>query len=140
MRIGDLARAAGVGVETVRYYQRRQLVRVPLKPAGATRRYSETDLVRLQFIRRAQALGLSLSEIRALLRQSRADCDDAQAVARTKLAVVRDKLADLQRLAAALEAVLAQCAGRGPYDGCPIIATLAGSAIGVGPGAGNRRS
>jgi MerR family mercuric resistance operon transcriptional regulator len=140
MKIGDLARAAGIGVETVRYYQRRQLVRVPVKPAGATRTYAAADLARLRFIRRAQALGLSLSEIRALLRLSRTDCEDAQAVARTKLTLVRDKLADLQRLAETLESVLAQCARRDSSDGCPIIATLGGSDAGSGSGSASRRA
>lgn len=124
MRIGELAQAAGIGVETVRYYQRERLVRVPPKPAGGARSYSDTDVTRLRFIRRAQQLGFSLTEIRALLRLSLTDCADAQVVARAKLSLVRDKLADLQRLATVLEGVLTQCERRGPYDGCPIIATL----------------
>lgn len=112
---------AGVGVETVRYYQRLGLVRVPVKPAGGTRRYGDEDLVRLRGIRRAQQLGFALADVRTLLQLSPAACDDAQAVARQTLTQVREAMDDLRRLAAALEAALARCAGRGAAEDCPII-------------------
>lgn len=121
MKIGELARMAGVGVETVRYYQRLGLVRMPVKPAGGTRRYADDDLVRLRAIRRAQQLGFALADIRTLLQLSPTACGDAQAVARQTLTQVREAMDDLQRLAAALEAALARCAGRRAAEHCPII-------------------
>jgi Hg(II)-responsive transcriptional regulator len=125
VRIGDLARGAGVGVETVRFYQRRGLLSTPPKPSRGTRSYSAGDVARIRFIRRAQQLGFSLDEIAALLKLSRTDCADVRALAQGKLALVHEKIADLTRLAAVLDEVIARCARRRPYDGCPIIDTLA---------------
>jgi MerR family mercuric resistance operon transcriptional regulator len=65
--IGQLAKAAGVNVETVRYYQRRKLMAEPNRPPGDTRRYSGADAERLRYIKGAQRLGFSLSEVRELL-------------------------------------------------------------------------
>ncbi len=124
MRIGDLARTAGVGVETVRFYQRRRLLRTPLRPDRGTRAYSPTDLARLRFIRRAQQLGFSLDEIVVLLELSERDCANVQVVARRKLAAVREKITDLTRLAGALQDVVSRCERRKPRDSCPIIQTL----------------
>lgn len=126
MRISGLARASGVGVETVRYYQRLGLLGTPEKPQGGFRSYDESDLIRLRFIRRAQQLGFSLEEIASLLRLSAADCDDVQTLAVRKLGLVQDKIRDLTRMAGVLEEVLSQCRARKPHEGCPIIETLTG--------------
>jgi len=67
MRIGELAKSVDVNVETIRYYQRIGLLELPQKPYGGTRYYSSEDLKRLRFIRRAQQIGFSLEDIRALL-------------------------------------------------------------------------
>ncbi|MBM3358751.1 MAG: MerR family transcriptional regulator [Betaproteobacteria bacterium] len=127
MRIGDLAKLAGVGVETVRYYQRIKLLKTPAKPYRGIRNYSRDDLARLQFIRRAQQLGFSLEEIAALLRLSRADCANVQSLARRKLDLVQAKLDDLSRMSKVLEDVLVRCSRRKPHEGCPIIETLSKS-------------
>lgn len=126
MRIGELAAQGGVGVETVRYYQRIGLLRTPDKPYGGTRRYTEHDLARLRFIRRAQELGFSLGDIASLLRLSSADCEDVQALASRKLELVHGKLADLRRIEAALAETLGRCRSRRPSAPCPIIQTLTG--------------
>ena len=75
MRIGELAKSVNVNVETVRYYQRIGLLELPQKPYGGTRYYSSEDLKRLRFIRRAQQIGFSLEDIRALLELSSSDCE-----------------------------------------------------------------
>ena len=124
MRIGKLAKSAEVGVETIRYYQRIGLLRTPDKPYGHARTYTEADLARLRFIRRAQRLGFSLEEIANLLKLSAADCDNVQGLARRKLSLVREKIADLSRMAEVLEEALAHCTARKKYEGCPIIESL----------------
>src|SRR5688572_33498510 len=95
--IGGLARAAGVGVETVRYYQRRGLLPEPARPPGEIRRYGEGDLRRLRFIRRAQAAGFTLEQIGELLALDRTD-DRARVreLAQTRVAALDEKIADLK--------------------------------------------
>jgi Hg(II)-responsive transcriptional regulator len=129
MRIGEFAKAAGVGVETVRYYQRIALLPTPGKPHGGTRSYTETDLARLHFVRRAQQLGFSLEEIASLLRLSAANCEDVQALASRKLELVRQKIADLTRMANVLEKTLKRCRSPRIHPGCPIIETLSARRI-----------
>ena len=124
MRIGQLAETAGVGVETVRYYQREGLLRIPDKPAGGVRSYSRSDLNRLRFILRAKTLGFALKDIARLLDLSDADCADVQQLAAEKLEQVRGKMAQLRSMEAALEGTLAQCRERGSARKCPIIESL----------------
>lgn len=120
MTIARLAAAAGVGVETVRYYQRRGLLAVP-PSAGAVRRYGPEDLRRLRFVRRAQAAGFTLEEIGELLALDRTD-DRARvrALATERLAALDAKIAELEQSRAALERLCLTCASgrKGP---CPII-------------------
>src|SRR5260370_37866342 len=85
MRIGELARTVDVNVETIRYYQRIGLVELPEKPYGSMRSYSDQDLQRLRFIRRAQQLGFSLEDIRQLLELSSSDCERVEELAAQKL-------------------------------------------------------
>jgi MerR family mercuric resistance operon transcriptional regulator len=127
LSIGTLARRAGVNVETVRYYQRRGLMRTPPKPRGGIRRYGEDDLARLRFIRRAKALGFSLADIRALLQLNDdaadpAACRAVRAIAEEKLADVRQRIHDLSIMADQLKILIAECAsGR---SRCAIIQSL----------------
>lgn len=119
--IGGLARAAGVGVETVRYYQRRGLLPEPARPAGEIRRYGEEDLRRLRFIRSAQAAGFTLTEIGELLELSAAeDRARARALAQARVSALDEKIAELQEARAALAGLAEECAGKrgGP---CPIL-------------------
>lgn len=125
LTIGALAKACAVGIETVRYYQRRGLLETPRRPPGSVRRYGEETARRLRFIRRAQALGFTLGEIAELLRLERmSDCGGARRLASARLADVEAKLADLERMRSALRRLVRACAaGRDPR-GCPIIGSL----------------
>src|SRR5712691_6953489 len=110
LTIGRLARAAGVHVETVRYYQRRGLIAVPPRPTGSVRYYPQTAVGQLRFIKRAQDIGFSLSEIKQLLRLQRTPgCRDARQLAATKLTTVEKRIADLERAREALRQLVGQC-------------------------------
>ncbi len=127
MTIGRLAKASGVGVETVRYYQRRELLPVPAVGAGAFRVYPPMLVDRIRFIKRAQQLGLSLDEIVALLRME--DGKDRKAirdVAQDKLTRIREKINDLQKMESVLMQLICECEVTGKAQPCPIIAALAG--------------
>ncbi len=125
--IGGLAKAAGVGVETVRYYQRRGLLPEPARPPGEVRRYSDDDVRRLRFIRRAQAAGFTLEEIGELLALDRTD-DRARVreLAAERLAALDTRIAELDRARAALERLRSACAS-GKKGPCPIIAAFDGA-------------
>jgi MerR family mercuric resistance operon transcriptional regulator len=124
MTIGALARTAGVHVETVRYYQRRGLLEQPKRESGSVRRYEENAVKRLRFVRRAQALGFTLEEIKALIKLGETpSCRGARELAARKLAMVNARLADLRRMEATLRALLAQC-DTGRARRCPIIDDL----------------
>jgi MerR family mercuric resistance operon transcriptional regulator len=127
LTIGKVARAAGVSVETVRYYQRSGLVPQPKRPLGSVRRYPEETVARLRFIRRAQELGFTLAEIRRLLAlNDPQSCGKARSLAAEKAALVRARIADLERMRGALDSLISRCdAARGKVA-CPIIQTLAG--------------
>lgn len=125
MTIGGLASTAGVGIETIRFYQRKGLVAEPAKPLGGIRRYEATDVRRVRFIKSAQGLGFSLDEIDGLLKlEDGAHCDEARTLAEHKLADVRRKLADLVRIESVLAALVAQCCTATGEVKCPLIASL----------------
>lgn len=127
LTIGKVARAAGVNVETVRYYQRRGLVPEPPRAAGSVRRYSPDTVARLRFIKRAQGLGFTLGEIRRLIALGDPhSCARARALAADKLALVRSRIADLERVRRVLESLLNRCDAVRGTVACPIIQTLAG--------------
>ena len=122
--IGRLARAADVGVETVRYYQQRKLLPVPATQ-GSFRRYDEGLVQRIRFIKRAQELGFALEEIRELLRLN--DGTDRRAIRRistARLNQIEDKLTDLNRMRKALKHLIAECESAETSRPCPIIETL----------------
>ena len=123
--IGQLARAAAVNVETVRYYQRIGLLSMPRRDVGSIRRYLADDLKRIRFIRRAQKLGFSLDEVALLLGLSDGKhCRETRALAEKKLAVVEEKIADLEAIKKALEGLVAKCAQGSRGCGCPVIDAL----------------
>lgn len=125
LTIGVLAEAAGVGVETIRFYQRRGLLREPPRPPGGIRRYRHADVARVRFIKRGQALGFRLDEIADLLRLADGThCDAARAIASDKLIGVREKLAQLRRIERELAALVKACAASGSEVACPLIETL----------------
>ena len=124
MRIGELARSVDVNVETIRYYQRIGLLQLPPKPFGGMRSYSEEDLQRLRFIRRAQQLGFSLEDIGELLELSSFDCERVEKLAAEKLSQVRTRLRQLRKIESILSKTVDQCARRKGNQPCPTIETL----------------
>lgn len=124
--IARLAAAAGVHIETVRYYQRRGLVPEPARPAGGIRRYGETDAERLRFIRRAQAMGFSLTEIESLLElQTRRSCRATRVLAAAKLEDVDARISELRRLRKVLAELVARCDANERDTSCPVMDRLA---------------
>ena len=119
--IGALARAADVGVETVRYYQRRGLLPEPARPPGEVRRYGADDVKKLKFIRSAQAAGFTLAEIGELIALDASD-DRARAreLAQARVAAIDGKIAELREARDALAGLASDCASKrgGP---CPIL-------------------
>ena len=125
LAIGALAAAAGVNVETIRFYQRKGLLREPPRPRGGIRHYGAADLARVRFIKAAQRLGFSLAEVAELLRlEEGTGCEEARSLAEEKLSDVRAKLADLRGIEAALAELVARCASAGGQVACPLIASL----------------
>ena len=125
LSIGRFAKAAGVKVETIRYYQRQGLLREPERPLGGIRRYGETDVARLKFIKSAQRLGFSLRQVAQLLRlEDGAHCREAAELAASQLADVRARLTDLARIEATLSMLVERCHSRRGSISCPLIASL----------------
>ena len=123
LTIGKLASAGGVGVETVRYYQRRGLLSEPERTGlyGGVRRYGEADIRRLRFIRSAQAAGFTLEQIAELLAlDARDDRPRARALAREQIAVLDRKIAELTTARDSLGKLAREC-GRGGAGPCPIL-------------------
>ena len=142
MTIGKAARLSGVGVETVRFYERRGLIDQPPTPAnGGFRVYPEPTVERIRFIRQAQELGFSLAEIDALLAlraDPSTDCADVRDHARAKLDEVDRKIAGLEHLRRALAQIIAACPGQGALGACTIMEALAGAGMDAPAGAGPR--
>ncbi|CAJ0794070.1 MAG: Hg(II)-responsive transcriptional regulator [Ralstonia sp.] len=125
LTIGQVAKAANVNVETVRYYQRRGLLREPEKPVSGQRKYSVDDVHRLSFIKRAQVLGFTLEEIGNLLQLEGADCcGDTHDLAVRKLTLIDAKIADLTSMRKALADLVLQCELGNQQGSCPIIQSL----------------
>jgi MerR family transcriptional regulator, mercuric resistance operon regulatory protein len=127
MRIGELPKSVDVNVETIRYYQRIGLLGLPQKPYGGTRSYSGQDLRTLRFIRRAQQIGFSLEDIRALLELSSSDCKQVGKLVTEKLNLVHAKVGQLRSIESVLAKTVEQCARRTGNRPCPIIETLSQS-------------
>ncbi|MCZ6487688.1 MAG: Hg(II)-responsive transcriptional regulator [Gammaproteobacteria bacterium] len=123
--IGKLAQAAGVNVETVRYYQRRKLVKTPVRPNQGFRVYPVETLHRIKFIKRAQELGFSLIEIEQLLTLSAGNCAAMEDLARHKLVKIKDKISDLHRMQTVLSELVEACETNQDPQTCPIIESLA---------------
>ena len=123
--ISKLAQAAGVNVETIRFYQRRGLLAEPAKPLVGIRRYGEAEVARMRFIKSAQRIGFTLDEIAQLLQlDDGTHCSEARAIAEHKLADVRQRLADLQRMETALAQLVDRCAASRGTVSCPLIEAL----------------
>ena len=125
MSIGALAKAAGVNVETIRYYQRRGLLEEPAKPTGGQRRYSDAVLSRVGFIRRAQQLGFSLEEVKALLELSHGrHPGETRAMCERKYGELGRRVVQLQGMRRRLKALIGKSARMKAGAPCPIIGAL----------------
>jgi Hg(II)-responsive transcriptional regulator len=126
LTIGNVARAAEVGVETVRFYERRGLLEQPARRPSGYRVYSDAAVDRIRFIRRVQELGFTLSEIRELiaLEQKGESCDSVRTRASAKISTIEEKIRDLQRMKHSLESLLSTCEGGQSMRDCPIINCL----------------
>jgi Hg(II)-responsive transcriptional regulator len=129
LTIGQVARSAGIGVETVRFYERQGLLEEPARRESGYRQYREDVVARLRFIRRAKELGFTLKEIKGLLAlrlDASATRADVRKQARAKVADLEARIADLQTMRDVLRALIRKCHGDGSTTGCPILAALQG--------------
>ncbi len=127
LKIGQVASLAEVGVETIRFYERRGLIEEPPRRASGYRQYLPEAVTRIRFIRRAKGLGFSLQEIKELLAlrvDTDTTCADVKDRATAKILRLQDKLEILERMRLALEALVALCSGSGPLTECPILETI----------------
>ena len=129
LSIGALAEAAGVSVETIRFYQRKRLLATPRRRPGEIRRYALSDVARVKFVKASQRLGFTLDETAALLKlDDGTRCDEARALAEQKLTDVRSKLLNLRQLEAALKRIVMDCRSTEAPARCPLIASLQSNA------------
>ncbi len=127
LTIGQLAKQAQVGVETIRYYERRGLLPTPVRRESGYWQYTLQDVAYLQFIRRAKLLGFSLTEIADLLAlriDPQTTCEDVRKRAERKMADVEAKIQALERIKGALQQLVTLCSGQGPTSECPILEAL----------------
>lgn len=131
LRIGQIARAAGVGVDTVRFYERRGLLPRVQRSNSGYRLYPPQTVTRLSFIRRAKDLGFSLDEVASLLmlQDTGGSKSDVKAITHRKLEAISAKIEDLTRMRDVLQQLDNDCSGRGNVKGCPIIETLSESRL-----------
>ncbi|MCK5770671.1 MerR family transcriptional regulator [Algiphilus sp.] len=124
--IGRIATASGVGVETIRFYEREGLLPEPERSASGYRLYSDDAVARLRFIQRAKQLGFTLDEVRRLLTLADVAGPSAEvrALAADKLAIIDARLRDLGRMREALADLVECCDGSGSAASCPIIHAL----------------
>ncbi|MBM4072527.1 MAG: MerR family transcriptional regulator [Planctomycetes bacterium] len=129
LTIGEVARQAGVGVETVRFYERQGLLQEPDRRASGYRQYDLEAVAVLRFIRRAKELGFTLKEIKGLLAlrlDASATRAEVRQQAKTKVADIEARIADLQRVRDVLLKLIKKCHGDGAATGCPILEALQG--------------
>jgi len=127
LTVGQLARQAGVGVPTIRFYERRRLLPKPPRRASGYRDYPADAVRRVRFIRHAQELGFSLREVAELLSLSmdpKSSCADVRTRAAEKVADIDAKAASLKRMRTVLRDLMDACPGDGPAEICPILRAI----------------
>jgi MerR family copper efflux transcriptional regulator len=127
LTIGQVASRAGIGVETVRFYERQGLLEEPARKDSGYRQYPKEAVARLRFIGKAKELGFTLKEIKELLSlrlDPTTSCADVKRRAEEKIADIEAKIATLQRMRRALVKLTKECSGRGPISECPILDAL----------------
>jgi len=128
LTIGRVASRAGIGVETIRFYERQELIDSPPRSAAGYRQYPENTVQRLRFIRRAKELGFSLKEIKELLilhSDPKSTCSDIRQRAEKKLDDINGRIHDLEKIRDALNVLLAGCSSDATLAECPILQALA---------------
>ena len=127
LKIGEVAERGGVNLQTIRYYEREKLLPEPPRLASGYRMYPEQTVRRVRFIKRAQEIGFTLSEIRELL-AIRIDGDrtssEVRALAEAKIMAIEEKMQTLQRMKQALGRITERCSGCGPASECPILESI----------------
>lgn len=124
---GSLAKQSGMGIEAIRFYERKGLIPLPSRSPSGYRQYSKETVQRLSFIQRAKALGFSLHEISELLNlrvDPKTTCKQVKARAENKIAEVSKKIKELQSIRSALSKLAKACRGKGPTSDCPILEVL----------------
>jgi len=124
---GQLAKAANVGIETVRFYEQQGLLPKPVRSSSGYRQYTGDSLKRLLFIQHAKALGFSLGEIKDLLSlrvNSNCSCKEVKTFAEEKVRDIRSKIRGLRKMQGVLERLIRACRGKGPTSECPILEAL----------------
>jgi len=127
LTIGQVARRVGIGIETIRFYERKGLIEEPPRKESGYRQYGEGDIERLIFIQHAKTLGFSLKEINELLSiraRPEADTREVKEIASAKLMDIKNKIKLLKRMQQTLEKLVEQCPGEGPTCECPILEAL----------------
>lgn len=127
LTISQVAKAAAVNVETIRYYQRRGLMHEPPRPRRGYRTYPPEAVNRLRFIKRAQELGFTLAEVNNLLSLGDGHCRQTQALAERKLCLIRERIRDLKAMEKVLGTLVKACDRHGDAPGCPLVETLSRS-------------
>ena len=128
LTIGRMAEQAGVGIDTVRFYERRGLLPEPRRTAAGYRLYGEDSINRIRFVRRAKRLGFTLDEIENLLKlqDQGGRKSEVKEITTRKLRQIDAKIADLSRMRTVLETLATECSGRGNVSSCPIIEAMSG--------------
>ena len=142
MTIGELAKACGVGVETIRFYERSGLIADPRQNGVGYRDYAATVVRRVKFIKQAQTLGFTLKEIADLLAirvSPTTTCADVRAKAQGKILDIQEKVRVLRSFEAALEQLVSQCSGSGPASDCPILDAIETASNNTAPNEGAQR-
>lgn len=128
-KIGEVARRADVNKETVRYYEKRELIPQPDRRRSGYRIFTQRHINQIRFIKRAQELGFTLSEIKELLElrmDENTSCSEIKQEAQEKYQDVKEKIEDLQRIKVTLIELIDSCSGEGPKGDCPILGALEG--------------
>ena len=125
MTISNIAKEVGIGIETIRYYERIGLISQPDKPQSGYRIYNDKTLTKLYFIKRAKTLGFSLNEISEIMKLGEGKCEETKEIALQSLQNIKTKISDLDLISKELEKLINACETNSKYDDCPIVSAIA---------------
>lgn len=127
MKIGEVSKRVGIGIETIRFYERMGLIDAPRRTASGYRTYAKDDVKRLDFVKKSKALGFTLNEIRNLLSlrlDPNATCEEVKEATTAKIKDIEERIKDLQKMKKALNKLIKACDGLGPAIDCPILDSI----------------